>query len=75
MPPKKPSDDVDQMWTIEQVAERLQVDTRTIRRWCSQGYLEYVKFSPKMLRFKPEWIEDMIARKQGRRTRHRRSVA
>lgn len=52
------------MLTIDEVAEILKVDARTVRRYCTNGDLEYVKFGPNTLRFKPDWIDDFIARKQ-----------
>ena len=54
------------MLIIEEVAEILQVEPRTVRTWCQQGELEFVKFGRKTLRFRPEWIDDFIERKQGR---------
>lgn len=53
-----------QLLTTEEVAEHLQVTVRTVFEYCARGDLEFVKFNNKTLRFKPEWIEDMIARKQ-----------
>lgn len=50
--------------TIEQVAAQLQVDPRTVRHYCYQGDLEFVKFGHRTFRFKPEWIEQFIQRKQ-----------
>jgi excisionase family DNA binding protein len=52
------------MLTIEEVAELLHVEPRTVRAWCQRGELEYVKFGRKTLRFKPEWLDDLIERKQ-----------
>lgn len=52
------------MLTIEEVAGIFGVTDRTIREWCTRGELEYVKLSHKVLRFKPEWVDDLIARKQ-----------
>jgi excisionase family DNA binding protein len=54
------------LMTLEQVAEQLQIEPRTVRKLCARGDLEYVKIGPKTLRFKPEWIDQMIQRKQGR---------
>jgi excisionase family DNA binding protein len=54
------------MLTLEQVAEQLQIEPRTVRKLCARGELEFVKIGPKTLRFKPEWIEALIKRKQGR---------
>jgi excisionase family DNA binding protein len=50
--------------TLEQVAEILQVSERTVREYCVKGDLEYVKFNQRILRFKPQWIDEFIARKQ-----------
>jgi excisionase family DNA binding protein len=50
--------------TIDEVAERLQVTTRTVYEYCNRGELEFVKLGRNVLRFKPEWIDDFIARKQ-----------
>lgn len=55
-----------QMLTIEQVAERLQVQPRAVRKLCTRGDLEFVKINSKTLRFKAEWIDALIKRKQGR---------
>jgi predicted site-specific integrase-resolvase len=52
------------MLTIDDVAEQLQVSARTVFDYCTRGDLEYVKFNNKTLRFRQEWIDDMIARKQ-----------
>lgn len=52
------------MLTLEEVGKILQVDARTVRAYCTAGDLEFVKFGHKTLRFKPEWIDDFIARKQ-----------
>jgi excisionase family DNA binding protein len=58
--------DLVKMLTLEQVAEQLQIDERTVRRHCTKGDLEFVKIGPKTLRFKPAWVEAFIKRKQGR---------
>ena len=52
------------MLTIDEVATILQVEPRTIRTWCQAGELEFVKFGRKTLRFKRDWIDDFIERKQ-----------
>jgi excisionase family DNA binding protein len=54
------------MLTLEQVAEQLQIEPRTVRKLCAQGELEFVKIGPKTFRIKPEWVEALIKRKQGR---------
>lgn len=54
------------MLTIDEVAERFQVTTRTVREWCAKGELQYVKLGRNVLRFKPAWLDEMIARKQQR---------
>lgn len=54
------------MLTLEEVAEQLQIDERTVRRLCTNGDLEFVKIGPKTLRFRPEWVDALIKRKQGR---------
>ena len=58
--------DPTKMLTLEQVAEQLQIEPRAVRKLCARGDLEYVKIGPKTLRFKPEWIDALIKRKQGR---------
>lgn len=60
-----PADPI-KMLTIDEVAERLQLERRAVRKLCACGDLEYVKLNPKTFRFKPEWIDDLIKRKQGR---------
>jgi excisionase family DNA binding protein len=55
-----------EMLTLEQVAEHLQIEPRAVRKLCTRGDLEFVKIGPRTLRFKPEWIEALIKRKQGR---------
>lgn len=52
--------------TLDKVAAYLQVDERTVRRYCTKGDLEFVKFGRNVLRFKPEWIDEFIERQQGR---------
>lgn len=59
--------DSTKMLTIDQVAEQLQIRPRAVRNLCTRGELEFVKIGSKTLRFKPEWIEALIQRKQGRR--------
>jgi excisionase family DNA binding protein len=54
------------MLTLEQVAEQLQIDKRAVRKLCTRGDLEFVKINSKTLRFRPEWVEALIRRKQGR---------
>jgi excisionase family DNA binding protein len=52
------------MLTIEEVAAIFQVQARTIRVWCMEGKLEYVKFGRKTLRFKPQWLDEFVERQQ-----------
>jgi excisionase family DNA binding protein len=59
-----PIDVVPRLLTIEEVAEILGVKVRTVYDYVARGDLECVKFNHKTLRFKPQWIDDMIARKQ-----------
>ena len=50
--------------TLDDVAAVLQTTPRSVRSWCREGKLEFVKLGKKTLRFKPEWIDDFIERQQ-----------
>lgn len=45
---------MDQLLTIEEVADLLRVNPRTIHRYVSQGLLPCVRFSKKTIRFRRE---------------------
>lgn len=60
------TEDAEKMLTLDEVAERLQMEPRAVRKLCHQGDLEYVRMGPRTMRFKPEWIDALIRRKQGR---------
>ncbi len=46
--------------TVPEVAERLRVTDRTVRRWANAGVLERVKLGDRLVRFTPESIEALI---------------
>jgi excisionase family DNA binding protein len=50
---------MDQLLTIKQVAEKLQVSEITIRRWLSNGTIAAIKL-PQGIRFRPEWLENWL---------------
>ena len=52
-----------EFWTVTEVAERLRVDPRTVRRLVEAGELSAVQFGPKSLRVLDESVDAMIARK------------
>ena len=57
-PPEHP-----EFWTVAEVAERLRVDPRTVRRLVEAGELSAVQFGPKSLRIVDRSIDNLIARK------------
>lgn len=56
--------------TPDQVAERLAVSARTVRRLAAAGELPAVRIGPRLLRFDPERVERRI-REMGTRPRRR----
>ena len=50
--------------TVQNVADRLAVDPKTVRRWAWNGELAYVRLAAKAIRFKPEDVERFIADRQ-----------
>jgi excisionase family DNA binding protein len=48
--------------TQEEVAERLAVSVKTVRRLVERGALQFTKIGSQF-RFKPEWVEAYIERK------------
>ncbi len=45
---------IDQLLTIEEVADLLKVNPRTVHRYANQGLLPCVRFTKKTVRFKRE---------------------
>lgn len=59
-------EDTVKLLTLEEVADQLQMEPRAVRKLCLRGDLEYVRIGPRTMRFKPEWVDALIKRKQGR---------
>jgi excisionase family DNA binding protein len=57
---------VDKWLTAEEVAGKLQVTPATVKDWCLKGVLRSAKVGNKILRIKPEWVEDMMLGKKRR---------
>ena len=61
----------DRLLTVEEIAEYLQVEKKTIYKWSSQGRIPCIKFSGKCVRFELEkvrrWYESMA--QKGRKTK------
>lgn len=51
----------DPLWTITDVARRLQLSEVTIRKLMVKGDLRFTRVAGR-IRFKPEWIEEYIDR-------------
>ncbi len=50
-----------QLVSIEQAAEELQVSTRSVRRYLSQGLLTGVRVGPRLIRIDAESLDRMLA--------------
>lgn len=50
---------MDQLLTIKQVAEKLQVSEITVRRWLSERTITAIKL-PQGIRFREEWLENWL---------------
>jgi excisionase family DNA binding protein len=62
-------EDEDQLLTLEQVAARFQLTTRTIRNLVSKGELRAKRVGRRVFRFKPAWIEEYLDGLQPQRRR------
>ena len=51
------------LMTLEQVAAMFSVDRRNVLRWVREGKLDYVKLSPKHLRFTETQVQEFIQSK------------
>lgn len=52
--------------TVEEVSEFLNVPVATIRKWCSQRYIPYMKIG-RHVRFSRRSLEDWLKRKEIKR--------
>ena len=52
---------MDPLLTVQDVADRLSVDPKTVRRWAWSGELPFVKLSSKAIRFTPDAVDAFIA--------------
>jgi excisionase family DNA binding protein len=50
-----------QLATVSETAIALRVDAETVRDWCAEGWLEYVRWG-KQIRIRHTVIEDFLAR-------------
>jgi excisionase family DNA binding protein len=51
---------MDKIMTREEVAQHLQVSTRTIHRWEQQGMLPCIVFSGTLVRYKEKDVEKLV---------------
>jgi excisionase family DNA binding protein len=52
---------MDEILTVEQVADRLQVNIMTVYKWISQGLLEAIRLSSNALRIEAEELEKFLS--------------
>ncbi|HMF29537.1 MAG TPA: helix-turn-helix domain-containing protein [Candidatus Cybelea sp.] len=56
--------DPTKLLTVHQAAARLQVSTGTLRKWMAEKRIEFVKFSPRGTRLRPDHVDRFIERTQ-----------
>lgn len=49
--------------TVKDVAQRLQVSTRTVQRWQEEGKITFIKL-PQGVRFREEYLENWLSKKE-----------
>lgn len=52
--------DENELLTIPQAAQKLQVNEMTVRRWIKQGKLECVRLGVKLIRTEPQALDDFL---------------
>ena len=50
--------------TAEELAERLRLRPRTIRRWYRRGFIPAIRFSPKVVRYDLAEVIEAVAKRQ-----------
>jgi len=58
---------MDEILTVEQVADRLQINIMTVYKWISQGLLEAIRLPSNALRIEAEELEKFLS-ENGSRT-------
>ena len=46
--------------TTNEAADYLHISDRTLRKWCKQQKIRYERLSPRLFRFKKEWLDEFI---------------
>lgn len=51
---------MEKLLTIQDVAEKLNVNTNTVYKWKAAGKITCIKLPGGDIRFKPEWLENWL---------------
>lgn len=46
--------------TTKEAAEYLHISDRTLRKWCEQKKIRYERLSPRLFRFRKDWLDEYL---------------